>query len=55
MVFLVVPFEGPILVDEKKFTDVEKYLNKEVECELLDWDYRQKKLTDRYKVVGIKK
>jgi hypothetical protein len=52
--FLDVPFEGSILVDEKKFTDVGKYVGKEVECEVIEWDYRQKRVSDRYKVVGIK-
>jgi hypothetical protein len=52
--FLDVPFEGSILVDEKKFTDVDDYVGKEIECEVIEWDYTQKRVSDRYKVIGIK-
>jgi hypothetical protein len=52
--FLDVPFEGSIFVDEKKFTDVDKYVGKRVECEVIEWDYTQKRTSDKYKVVGIK-
>jgi hypothetical protein len=51
--FLDVQFEGSILVDEKKFTDVDKYVGKVVECEVIEWDYTQKRISDKYKVVGI--
>ena len=50
--FLDVQFEGPILIDEVKFTDVEDYVGKQVECEVIVWDYRQKKASDKYKVIG---
>ena len=53
--FLDVPFEGSIFVDEKKFTDVDKYVGKIVECEVIEWDYTQKTISDKYKVVGITK
>lgn len=52
--YLEVPFEGSIFVDEKEFTDVDDYVGKEIECEVIEWDYRQKRVSDRYKVVGIK-
>tara|TARA_R110000851_G_scaffold74828_2_gene165044 strand:+ start:1133 stop:1357 length:225 start_codon:yes stop_codon:yes gene_type:complete len=51
--FLDVPFEGSIFVDEKKFTDVDKYVGKVVECEVIEWDHTQKRTSDKYKVVGI--
>ena len=51
--FLEVPFEGSIFVDEKKFTDVDKYVGKVVECEVIEWDHTQKRTSDKYKVVGI--
>lgn len=53
--FLDVPFKGSVLIDEKKFTDVDKYVNQKIECELLDWDYTQKRFSDRYRVVGAVK
>ena len=52
--YLEVPFEGSIFVDEKEFTDVDDYVGKVIECEVIEWDYRQKRVSDRYKVVGIK-
>jgi hypothetical protein len=52
--FLDVPFEGSIFVDEEIFTDVDKYVGKVVECEVIEWDHTQKRISDKYKVVGIK-
>jgi hypothetical protein len=52
--FLDVPFEGSIFVDEEIFTDVDKYVGKVIECEVIEWDHTQKRISDKYKVVGIK-
>ncbi len=47
------PIEGADRIDEVKFTDVEDYVGKQVECEVIVWDYRQKRTSDRYKVIGL--
>ncbi len=51
--YLDVPFNGSIFIDTNKFTDVEKYVNKKIECEVIIWDYFQKG-SNKYKVIGKK-
>lgn len=52
--FLDVQFNGSIYIDKNKFTDVDQYLNKEIEVETIEWDFREKGL-NKYRVIGIKK
>lgn len=51
--FLEISIFENIIIDTNKFTNVDEYLNKEIECKLLDWDYTKKKICERYKVIGI--
>jgi len=51
--YLDVPFNGSIFIDTNKFKDIEKYVDKKIECEVIVWDFRQKGM-EKYKVIGKK-